>query len=404
MEKRRSISPGVWIIFIVAMAQFAGAYAQYQLPPLQDRIIAGLSLTHSQYVQCYTAPMMPSVVLSLVGGLLVDRHGAKPVIGAGIVLTLLGSVLRCVCRSYPAFLVCMALTGMAPALIYCNASKIISQWFSLTMVSTVLGLLMLGAHSANLIATTTSAYFPSLNAAYLTSGAICLAVLVIWVLRMKNGPAGTAGPKKGPEDFSVRTALRRVMGSAPLWGASFCMLFLMSFYLTIASSAPSALASAGHVGARSTLLAAFVSIGSPTGTVLGPRLARKTGRPKLQILCIMAAAAVIVPTLWHSSHPALAAFAFFFVGFCFGSSQSLIMAIPSSLEEVGKTFAGTAGGLVATIQMAGATLIPSRVLVPLAGGNYVTLFRLAALSLAMAFVVLLFLPLRAFRSQAGRAI
>lgn len=403
MKNRRAVPPGVWIVFIVALAQFAGTYAQYQLPPLQDRIVAAVGLTHSQYVQCYTAPMIPTVVLSLAGGLLVDRHGAKPVIGAGIVLTLLGAALRSVSHSYIPFLVCMALTGTAPALIYSNAAKIVSQWFPLTMVSTALGFLMLGAHSANLVATTTTAYFPSLETAFLFSGGLCLAVLAVWILRMKNGPAGAPEAKKKPESFSVRTALGRVMGSAPLWGASFCMLFLMSFYLTIASSAPSALSSAGHVGARSTLLAAFVPLGAPTGTVLGPRLARRTGRPKALILSVMAVTAGIVPLLWNSPHPALAAVAFFSVGFCFGSSQSLIMAIPSSLEEVGRAFAGTAGGLVATVQMTGASLIPSRVLVPLAGGDYAALFRLAALSLAMAFLVLLLVPGRAFRAQAGRS-
>ena len=120
----------IFIVLLVAFAQFATTFPQYQLPPIQGTIIARTGMNRSQYIQCYTAPMLPAVLLGLYGGLLVDRHGPKAVIGIGILVSGLGVVLRCFSDNYLMFFISMALTGVAPALIFPAVPKLWANGFN----------------------------------------------------------------------------------------------------------------------------------------------------------------------------------------------------------------------------------------------------------------------------------
>lgn len=167
---RKQNITAVFIVFLVAFAQFTTTFPQYQLPPIQGAIMARTGMNMSQYVQCYTAPMLPAVLLGLTGGLLVDRYGIKRIIALGIGISGLGILLRCLSNSYLLFFISMALTGFAPALIFSSAAKIMSQWFQPEKVSMAVGCLMLGGSFANFLATSTTALFPSDNSAYLFNG------------------------------------------------------------------------------------------------------------------------------------------------------------------------------------------------------------------------------------------
>ncbi len=86
------------IYFIVFALCFAAPnYAQYQFSPLAPQIISRFGLTDVQFNSIFTAPMLPAIFTSLISGMLVDRYGYKPVIGASILLTALG----CWAASFP---------------------------------------------------------------------------------------------------------------------------------------------------------------------------------------------------------------------------------------------------------------------------------------------------------------
>ena len=398
MENKRhsdfSISAGIFIIFLVALAQFATTFPQYQLPPIQGMIMTRTGMNLSQYIQCYTAPMLPAVLLGLYGGLLVDRHGPKPVIGIGILVSGIGIILRCVSNGYPLYFISMALTGVAPALIFSSGAKIMGQWFNPTHVSLAVGFMMLGGSFANLIATATTAFLPSDNAAYLLNGFICVVSLGIWLIFMKNRPDSSENPqsRSSSDKFSSGNALKQVLRSKTIWLVSLCMLFIMGFYMTIASSAPSALESIGYSQTQASLLATALSIGSPVGCILGSALVIRSGRVKIFLFSLIAITVIIVPTCWQSDIPVIVYAALLLTGFCYGTCQVTIMAIPTRLPEIGNIYAGTAGGLLSTIQMLGSLLLPSNILVPLAGDSYIILFLLAALCLALSGIVCLCFP------------
>lgn len=68
------------------------------------------------------------------------------------------------------------------------------------------------------------------------------------------------------------------------------------------------------------------------------------------------------------------------------------MAFPMLLPEIGPAYAETAGGMIATLQLLGAFIIPAFIITPLAGTNFSMLFGLSSLFYALLGVVSLFLP------------
>ena len=376
------LSKGAVIVAVTALAQFASTFAQYQLPPIQQDIIDQVGLTQSQYVQCYTAPMLPAVLLALCAGVLVDRMGPKPVIGTALIFSAAGSAARIFCHGYLPYLLAMAMTGIAPAFIHSSASKIMGQWFPRERVSFAIGLMMLGGSAANFVATSTTALLPSTLSVYLLGTALCVVSLALWVIFMKNTSGGARQRESSLE------GLRRAVRSKTVWLISLCMLFNMGFYMTVASSAPNALQSLGYTPETASLIASALSIGSPLGCRGGSDRAWKSGNPKRFMQVVIVVGAVGMPLLWSAPSPALSAIAVFAAGFCYGTCQVTIMAIPARLDEIGHRFAGTAGGMLTTVQMVGAILLPSRVFVPLSGGDYNTLFLIASASLVFSFLLL----------------
>ena len=46
-----------------------------------------------------------------------------------------------------------------------------------------------------------------------------------------------------------------------------------------------------------------------------------------------------------------------------------MMSLPVMFPEIGPKYAGTAGGLAVTLELLGAVIIPTYIIVPLGGGN-----------------------------------
>ena len=51
-----------------------------------------------------------------------------------------------------------------------------------------------------------------------------------------------------------------------------------------------------------------------------------------------------------------------------------LLALPVQFAAIGPKYAGTAGGVVGTIQLLGAVVVPNYILTPIAGDNFIVLF------------------------------
>ncbi|NLV31459.1 MAG: hypothetical protein GXY47_09915, partial [Acidobacteria bacterium] len=67
-------------------------------------------------------------------------------------------------------------------------------------------------------------------------------------------------------------------------------------------------------------------------------------------------------------------------------------------------YAGSAGGIIATVQVLGAVVVPTFIITPLAGTNTTMLFGLAAICMVLMTLPVFFLPEVGARALAARAV
>lgn len=383
----------VFIALIVALAAMAGSYGQFQLPPLQDQVQAEANMTPAQYTQAFTAPMLPGLCLSLVAGVLIDRFGYRKMIALALLVSTLGTVGRVFCSSFFPYVLAMVLTGVAPTFVQSNNAKIMSNYVPPEKLSFAIGVVMLGGSLANYLGTATTHLYPSTTAAYISSGILGLVAIVLWLLclREKKQPAEkSAAAAEAP--VTMGAALKNVVRSGNVWRIGLCMFFVETAFMSVTSTAPSALKSLDYDPGTAGLLAALLSVGSPIGNMLGAPLIIRSGKPKLCLFVIFGVTAVAFPLLWSSSSVVLCAIAFLLLGFSFGCGLITIASLPIRLPEIGQKYAGTAGGLINTMEMAGAFLLATYVIAPIANGNFRLQFLLAAGMLALGCLSVLLIP------------
>jgi NNP family nitrate/nitrite transporter-like MFS transporter len=68
------------------------------------------------------------------------------------------------------------------------------------------------------------------------------------------------------------------------------------------------------------------------------------------------------------------------------------VSIPVRLPEVGSLYAGTAGGLITTLQMIGAVMLPRYVVAKIAGDNLNLFFVVGGGLMIIGFIFTMFLP------------
>lgn len=105
--KRKSIC----VTAIPCVIIFKRAFEKYQLGAVASQVYERLNLTDSQFPGIMTASMIPSVFLSIVSGVLVDRLDIKRVLGICFGVMALGYLLRPFAGSFPVMYAAMVLGG-----------------------------------------------------------------------------------------------------------------------------------------------------------------------------------------------------------------------------------------------------------------------------------------------------
>lgn len=68
------------------------------------------------------------------------------------------------------------------------------------------------------------------------------------------------------------------------------------------------------------------------------------------------------------------------------------MSFPALLPEIGPKYAGTATGIIATLELIGAVVIPTYIITPVAGTNFKLYFFMAGATMIICAFVILLLP------------
>lgn len=371
----------------ICIGYLAPNYAQYQLSPLASSLMEELSISASQFSSLFTAPMIPAIFLSLVAGILVDKHNPRLVVGIAFVISTLGAVLNLVGNSYGMLLLGFALTGLAAAFLNSCGAKLLGAWYPPEQISAKLGIAFAFSTLAMTVALATTAYFPDRRTAFSVALALFVVSTVGWFALYRNPePEGASknvtdsvdasGEGAQPTQPGLGELLKRIVSRGGVWLVGLALFFVMGANVVMSSFVPTILQSRGIDSVAAGYYSSAYTIGSLLSCVIVPEAAQKMGT-KRAIIVLDACAFVLVSFGWMAPEGFLLAAVLFLAGFFVGGNMPILLAVPIKLPGVGPELAGTAGGLAATVELLGAVVLPSYVLIPLSGGNLGTTFLLA---------------------------
>ncbi len=394
--------PYRWVIVAVSMlAGFMGSYAQFQLPPLADKLMPALHITPSQFAALMAGPMTGSLFFCLLGGTLADRYGVKNIVSIGLVLSVIGCTFRYAVTSFWPFLFLTILAGLASGLLVCNLSKLFGAWFPPEQMGMLMGLYMVSPMLAGFAGTATTPLFPSDASAFIFSGVASFIVLILWLIFAKDKPEGAPDVPALP----VIRYLGQAARSRSIWLAGLCAFFVMAAMMTFTAFLPLILKNLRGISREQAgFYGSLATLGGVFGSFLGPVICNRIGvmKPYLVVVSLLGAAG----TFWSWQLPLGPAciVALISAGFLQSGILPLILSLPMLLPEIGPVCAGSAGGLITTLQVLGGVVLPTFIITPLGGLNASVLFGLAALCFILIPIPALFLPELGSRALASRAV
>ncbi|UWG99100.1 MFS transporter [Dehalobacter sp. DCM] len=378
-----------WVILLLmGLLTFSGNVAQFQVAAFSYQIIPHYSLTPSQYASVLNAPMLISVFLSLIGGSLADRYGVKNVVTVALGVSILGAFYRVYTDSYSELLVSMLLMGIFQSMLGTNASKIFGLWFPKKEAGVVMGIFFFISMAGNTVGLAISTYFPSTYSAFLTAAVFITVLAILWIVLAKNQPRYTTPQPVLPFNHYLSVAAR----SRNVWIGGLAALLFMGAGMSVLSFLPTALNTVyGMSPAKAGLMSSLYSLGTMFGSFIGPVIIEKVGKVKPVLISFVFVGGLFsystfivpVPLMWLN---------LFIAGLVVGGILPNIYALPLRLKEIGPIYAGSAGGIISTLQMLGAFVIPTFVVGTIAGSNYNLVFILSGCIYLAGIPLLLLLP------------
>ena len=366
-------------------------YVQFQLSPAAAQVMEELRLTKAQFSSIFTAALLPSIALSLFGGLLSDRFGSERVIFVGAVLAALGMVLRVFADNYWQMTACMCMAGIGGLAMNLNIPKLAAAWFPPRSASRVTGKLLAGTAAGMTLGMLSGAWFSSLKTAYWAGAAACLAGLALWLPALWVRPPRPQNEQVDKPPFFA--CLKAAAKSRPVWIAGACLACIMGCSMSVNAFLPTALQQVrGMDAAAAGAVTAAAMIANFFGGACGPILFEKTGSFRGVLLCCGALNAAASALAWRLPAGVWMFAGFLVMGFTLGCFFGLLQSLPLLLPEVGQVYAGTAGGIINTLSMLGGVALPALVVVPLSGGSYANMFLLGGGLMAVMCCLTLLLP------------
>jgi NNP family nitrate/nitrite transporter-like MFS transporter len=344
-------------------------------------------------------PMTGAIFVSILGGALADRYGVKNIVTAGLILAMIGCTFRYNASSFWPFFFLTILAGLASALLSSNLSKLFGAWFTPEQMGRVVGVYMISPMLAGFTGTATTALFPSDASAFIFSGIACFVILILWLIFAKNRPAGASTPPVLPAAQYLGKAAR----SRSIWLAGLGMFFVMGSTMTFADFLPNVLHDLRGINpVQAGFYGSLATFGGIFGCFLGPVICNRLGVMKTFLVAMGALGAAGIYWSWQFPVGPAIIIALTLAGFLQSTTSPLLLSVPMLLPEIGPVYAGSAGGIISTLQVLGGVLVPI-LITPVAGSSATVLFGLAAICLALLILPALLLPELGSRALAARA-
>lgn len=359
---------GILVTVICFVVFFIGSYVQYQLSPLSTQIMGELGLNESQFSMLFTASLFPAIFLSLISGLLVDRFGARKSVGVALIVAAVGTIGRIFAGNFALMFCCMLISGMGCLFMTSSSAKILVPYYSGAKLGAVVGIVTAGSNVAMFIATATTAWFSGTRPAYIFGAVIAVILLICWFVFIKQeGASGEETVEAAP----IKESLCACLKNKYIWFGGVTLLLMMTGQVAVASFLPQVLQqNHGMSGTVSGYMTSAWMLGAIFGATMGPRFFEKSGKSRLYVIMSIVVMSLGVAFSWHLANPVLLAVVLFVSGAALCQFMPMMYAFPVTLPDIGGIYAATANGLAATLQMIGASIIPSYILTPIFGSNF----------------------------------
>jgi NNP family nitrate/nitrite transporter-like MFS transporter len=210
---------------------------------------------------------------------------------------------------------------------------------------------------------------------------------VFWLLLVREADFHQLESGEPQESTPVIEALTTSLKSKNVWLMGIALMVLLGGATVISNFQVAYLTSVkGYTESLAGSFGTVLMIGSLLGSIFVPVSASKSKNPGvlLGVMGLLAAVSVLGMVML----PAVGIYVASFVnGFLRSGIISVMMSLPVMFEEIGPKYAGTAGGVTVTLELIGAVLIPTYVVIPLTNGNMTAYFYAAALLIAISAVL-----------------
>lgn len=377
MENKKTFSKlRLFLIFLaLAVCYAAPNYAQYQLSGVGNEVQSLFNTTLSQYNFLFTAPMIPAVFLGVVSGMLVDKFGHKLVLAISVILTVIGGWLRLFAVNYAMMFISMLLIGFSAGFITSNMSKVVTHFFSIEKVGLISGFIITVSTCLMMLSMSTTALM-GMKTAFLVSAIVASVGLVLWLIFIPSSKP-TEEASAPVESVPMKESLLATLKNKHVWAAGIAMFCVGGAMTATGSSVPAALIEKGMAPATAGLVGSMMMVGNLIASLLTPTIIMKTGKYRLLLIICGIISVIGTAFAWTLTGPLLY-IGMILIGFAFGTGMTQLMSCAVRLPGIGPKYAGSAGGVIATLDLLGSIIIPSAFAAPIAGSNYSLYFILAA--------------------------
>ncbi len=339
------------------LVNFAMWAPTFCIPPMEHILKAELLLTHAQASLLFSAPWLMMAIAAIPAGLIADRMGVRKAAGIGIIIMVIGALLRSTATSYSSILAFTFIYGLGIGWIFPNLPKLISAWAPREKAGMAMGIFTTGitTGSALSMAITMPLIFPITNTfqgIFLIWSIPPIAAAILWWALVREPPRNNLHdkPVSSSKDLFIK-----VLRNKYLWLAAVILLLNEFFFLNWTGWAPALLMLKGGTPETAGLLTSIALwIGIPT-VLLMPRLAYKLGvrKPFIWLPSI-----IIAIVAWGAIYTDLSLMwlPIVLVGIADSTRIVILLALPVELmpeEEV-----GTASGLILSIGYLGGVIGP----------------------------------------------
>ena len=347
-----------WVLFVcLGLMGFALESPMFCVPPIMHIITEEFLLTHAQAGLIYSVPIIILAAVAIPGGTLADRIGSRKAAGIGVIVIVVGSLLRGTSTSFVTLLAFTCLYGVGLGLVFPNLLKLVGTWFPREKIGLATGIYTGGIifGIALALAITLPVVLPITNSfqgVFYIWTIPAVAAAVMWWIVVKDLP-GRSGQSKQISEGGGSSY--RIWTNSTLWLVA-VLLFIFNFTLfTWLGWTPQLMIAKGASPALAALMTSFISWLSLILNLVVPWVSDKIALRRLFIwpscilllLASLSAVYVPLPLGWAIAGA---------VGIAGGVGFPMLLVLP--LELVPPEGIGRASGMVLSIGYIGGLVGP----------------------------------------------